>query len=205
MVKSYSRGHEIYFDGHTWRYCDTDQPINEEERPCKRCGKMPTADGHDACLGYIQGAVSACCGHGVHDPYVVKATDGGGTMTTRLSFTIPIPPITKKNSQQIAINRKTGRPFVTPSKKYKEYERAAMGYIAPSVQVETPVNVKCLFYMPTRRRVDLTNLLEAIDDVMVKAGLLPDDDYTVIQSHDGSRVLYDKENPRTEIEITKAE
>lgn len=122
-------------------------------------------------------------------------------MTTQIAFTIPLAPITKKNSQQIAINRKTGRPFVTPSKKYKEYERTAMGYI-PFVPTFLPVNVKCLFYMPTRRRVDLTNLLEAIDDVMVKAGLLPDDDYTVIQSHDGSRVLYDKEHPRTEVEIT---
>ena len=125
-------------------------------------------------------------------------------MTTRIAFTIPLPPITKKNSQQIAINRKTGRPFVTPSKKYKQYERDALQYIRHVLpfKVEPPVNVKCLFYMPTRRRVDLTNLLEAIDDVMVKAGLLPDDDYTVIQSHDGSRVLYDKEFPRTEIEIT---
>lgn len=128
-------------------------------------------------------------------------------MLTRVAFTIPISPTTKKNSQQIAINRKTGRPFVTQSKKYKEYERAAMEYVQRVLcyKVEPPLNVKCLFYMPTRRRVDLTNLLEAIDDVMVKAGLLPDDDYTVIQSHDGSRVLYDKDNPRTEIEITKAD
>ena len=47
----------------------------------------------------------------------------------------------------------------------------------------------------------MTNLLEAIDDVMVKAGLLEDDNYTVIESHDGSRVLYDKYNPRTEVFI----
>jgi Holliday junction resolvase RusA-like endonuclease len=55
--------------------------------------------------------------------------------------------------------------------------------------------------MPTRRKVDLTNLLEAIDDVMTNAGLLADDNYTIIQSHDGSRVYYDKENPRTEVYI----
>lgn len=119
-----------------------------------------------------------------------------------MKFTIPLSPITKKNSQQIAINRTTGRPFITQSKRYKEYEKAALWYIPKGVRITEAVNVKCLFYMPTRRRVDLTNLLEAIDDVMVKAGLLADDNFTVIQSHDGSRVLYDKNNPRTEIEIT---
>jgi Holliday junction resolvase RusA-like endonuclease len=55
--------------------------------------------------------------------------------------------------------------------------------------------------MPTKRRVDLTNLLEAIDDILVKYGVLEDDNYNIIDNHDGSRVYYDKENPRTEITI----
>ena len=49
----------------------------------------------------------------------------------------------------------------------------------------------------------MTNLLEAIDDVMVKYGLLADDNFSVIESHDGSRILYDKDNPRTEVTICK--
>lgn len=118
-----------------------------------------------------------------------------------LHFTIPIQPISKKNSQQILINRATGRPFIAPSKHFKEYERAAMWFIPKNIYISAPVNIKCLFYMQTRRKCDLTNLLEAIDDVMVKAGLLADDNFTIIQSHDGSRVLYDKEKPRTEIYI----
>lgn len=118
-----------------------------------------------------------------------------------INFTVPLIPISKKNSQQILTNKATGRPFIMPSKKYKEYEKAAARYIPKGVFINAPVNIKCLFYMPTKRRVDLTNLLEAIDDVMVKAGLLADDDFTVIESHDGSRVLYDKENPRTEVYI----
>ena len=118
-----------------------------------------------------------------------------------IHFTVPLIPISKKNSQQILTNRATGRPFIMPSKKYKDYEKAAAKYIPKGVFINAPVNIKCLFYMPTKRRVDLTNLLEAIDDVMVKAGLLADDDFTVIESHDGSRVLFDKENPRTEVYI----
>ena len=64
---------------------------------------------------------------------------------------------------------------------------------------------KCLSYMPTKRLCDLTNMLEAVDDVMVKAGLLKDDNYKIIVSHDGSRVLYDKANPRTEVYIERTD
>ena len=121
-----------------------------------------------------------------------------------IKFTIPLPPISKKNSQRIMMNRQTGKPFISPSKQYKDYESAAMWFIPKLRQpnpINQPVNIKCLFYMPTKRKCDLTNLLEAIDDVMVKAGLLEDDNYTVIESHDGSRVLYDKDNPRTDVFI----
>ena len=118
-----------------------------------------------------------------------------------ISFTIPLAPISKKNSQQLYRNPATGKPFIMPSQKYKDYEAAAIWYIPRVSTIDEAVNVKALFYMPTLRRVDLTNLLEALDDVLVKAGLLADDNFTVIESHDGSRVLYDKANPRTEIEI----
>ena len=119
-----------------------------------------------------------------------------------IQFTIPLAPISKKNSQQILRNPKTGKPFIVPSKKYREYEEAAAWFLPKVSTIDTAVNVKCLFYMPTRRRCDLTNMLEAVDDLLVKYGVLVDDNYTVVESHDGSRVLYDKEHPRTEVTIT---
>lgn len=123
-------------------------------------------------------------------------------MTER--YVIPLAPVTKKNSQTIAVNRKTGKPFVLPSKKYKEYEQAAGYFLKAGTDArQYPVNVKCLFYMPTRRRVDLTNLLEAIDDILTRYGVVPDDNSDFIAGHDGSRVLYDHDNPRTEITITE--
>ena len=117
-------------------------------------------------------------------------------------FIIRLPPVSKKNSQQIFFNSKTGKRFIAPSKKYTEYEQNA-GWFLPRRKepIDYPINVKCLFYMPTKRKCDLTNLLEAVDDVLVKYGIIADDNYTIIESHDGSRVLYDKENPRTEIYI----
>ncbi|MGE5479024.1 MAG: hypothetical protein ACM3U1_01195 [Chloroflexota bacterium] len=70
MITSYSRGHEIYFEDGQWLFLDTREPINDE-RPCKRCGKNPTEEGYDPCLGRLVGAVSACCGHGVETPYFI--------------------------------------------------------------------------------------------------------------------------------------
>jgi hypothetical protein len=71
MTTSYSRGHSIYYDGKHWRYKDNDAIMNYD-RPCKRCGRLPTKEGYDACLGHIEGIKSACCGHGAESPYIVK-------------------------------------------------------------------------------------------------------------------------------------
>lgn len=122
-----------------------------------------------------------------------------------IKFTIPLPPVSKKNSQRILINKFTRKPFIAPSKQYTDYEESALWFVPRNKFIDYPVNVKCLFYMPTKRKCDLTNLLEAIDDIMVKANLLVDDNYKVLYSHDGSRVFYDKENPRTEVYIEAAQ
>lgn len=37
-------------------------------------------------------------------------------------YIISLPPITKKNSQQILTNHRTGKPFIAPSRQYKKYE-----------------------------------------------------------------------------------
>lgn len=119
-----------------------------------------------------------------------------------IKFAILLEPISKKNSQQILKNRATGRRFIAPSKQYKDYEAAAAWFIPKGVTINEPVNVKTVFYMRTKRRVDKTNLEEAAHDIFVKCGLLADDNRDVIAATDGSRVYYDKQNPRTEVEIT---
>ena len=128
--------------------------------------------------------------------------EGGEFMEIMLGFAIPLNPVTKKNHQRII--KTGGRPCVIPSKQYAAYEKAAAAYIPfTAAPIDAPVEVSCRFYMQTRRRVDLTNLLEAVDDVLVKCGVLADDNSRIIVSHDGSRVLYDKYSPRTEITIRR--
>ena len=121
-----------------------------------------------------------------------------------IELKINLPPVTKKNSQQIIYAK--GRPMIIPSKKYKEYEKDA-GFCIDykGKPIDYPVNVKCLYYMPTKRRVDLVNLIECSLDVLVKYGVLEDDNSNIVVSNDGSRVLYDKEHPRTEIYISEVE
>jgi Holliday junction resolvase RusA-like endonuclease len=68
--------------------------------------------------------------------------------------------------------------------------------------ISTPVNVKAVYYMQTRRKVDLSNLNSALHDILVDAGVLADDNRDVVAGHDGSRVFYDKDTPRVEVTIT---
>lgn len=119
-----------------------------------------------------------------------------------INFTIPLVPVTKKNSNQIILNKQTGKRQIIPSKKYREYEEAC-GYFVKGkgLKIAEPVTVRCLYFMPTKRRVDLVNLMEATHDILVKYEVLADDNSKIIYSVDGSRVLYDKDNPRTEVEI----
>lgn len=123
------------------------------------------------------------------------------------SFTIPLPPVTKKNSSRAFVNKKTQRAVVLPSKAYEKYEKSAEAFFKP-LHINTPVNVKALYYMPTRRRVDITNLHSALCDTLTHCGVLEDDSSLspcIVRSMDGSRVFYDKENPRTEITIESVE
>jgi hypothetical protein len=41
------------------------------ERPCVQCGAVADPDGPDPCVGMLPDVVSACCGHGVEEPYVL--------------------------------------------------------------------------------------------------------------------------------------
>ena len=121
-----------------------------------------------------------------------------------LKIEIPIEPVTKKNHSQVVMIK--GRPLVLPSKPYQEYERKCKQYM-PLLEkpIDYPINLKCIFYKGTHRKCDITILLQAVCDILVKYKVLEDDNYSIVASVDGSYVDYDKENPRTEIYITKKE
>lgn len=122
-----------------------------------------------------------------------------------IRFTIPVEPRTKKNHSQMIW--RNGRAVILPSKPYQQYEKDCRPFIPhPSfAPITGQVNVKAVYYMGTKRKVDLTNLLNATLDILVKYNLIEDDNSQIVISVDGSRVAYDHDYPRTEITITSIE
>lgn len=139
----------------------------------------------------------------------------------RIEFTLPVEAKTKKNHPMFAWRKrpyaiKIGRvvvmripftPFIIPSKGYSEFEKEVIPFFervkAETGTVNFPINMKVIFLVKRRGNYDLTNLLEAIDDAAVKSGLILDDNRDIIAGHDGSRVFYDKLDPRIEVTITQ--
>lgn len=123
-----------------------------------------------------------------------------------MKLTLYGDPRTKKNSARILKSRSGGRFVAPPSKAYVDYETDCLRQIKrPHSSISTRVNVRCVYYMKTARRVDLANLIEATTDILVKAGVLADDNSKIVAAHDGSRVELDRRNPRVEIEIEEME
>ena len=126
-----------------------------------------------------------------------------------IKFTIPVAPRTKKNHSEIRY--RAGHPYIAPSKAYKDFEEKCCWLIpgsAKSLKIDYPVNVKAVYYVERNARVDKTNLESALMDTLVAAGVLADDSAlkpAIVVSTDGSRVVYDKKNPRIEVEIERVE
>ena len=100
-----------------------------------------------------------------------------------MNLTLYGDPRTKKNSARILKSRSGGR-FVAPSKAYVDYETDCLRQIKrPRSPISARVNVRCVYYMKTARRVDLANLIEATTDILVKARVLKDDNSKIVASH----------------------
>ena len=121
-----------------------------------------------------------------------------------MKITIPVVPRSKKNSQQIIYNPKIKRPMIIQSKLYANFERECGLYLKKyKSNIDYSINLKIEFYVPDKRRRDIANYIEAMQDILVKYEVLRDDNYNIVYSLDGTRMYIDKENPRVEIEITK--
>lgn len=85
------------------------------------------------------------------------------------------------------------------SEAYREYEKRCEWYLdkLKDLHINEPVNVCVLYYLPKnkdgsipKRRVDLCNLLGATCDILVKYGVLEDDNCCIVRSHNGSSVYF---------------
>jgi Holliday junction resolvase RusA-like endonuclease len=116
-------------------------------------------------------------------------------------------PASKKNSLQVVHAK--GRMLLIPAKGYSRWLKDARPQVKaqtrgiPGLPLTAPVSVKVLAYRWTRRKIDLANILSAVDDMLEACGVLADD--AQVESHDGSRKILGvpKDEARVEIEINE--
>jgi hypothetical protein len=132
------------------------------------------------------------------------------TLELLAQYVIPLDPRTKKNHMTIAGTGpkcpkcgKRRKQFVRQGAAHSKYAFESAQYLnpRPKVPIDGQIHIVYVLYMQTKRRVDDLNLYASLDDILVHEKILTDDSIKYIRNRDGSRVLYDKENPRAEIYI----
>ena len=129
-----------------------------------------------------------------------------------MKFTITGDTIIKKNHRPIYINRATGKRFIGKSKRLSDYEDWVVVSLKEGIvdyfegysnfndlpkfklfPIKEPIQITYKFYCKTKRKVDLSNLIEAPQDCLVKANIISDD--SIIKRIIAEK-FYDKKNPR---------
>ena len=111
-------------------------------------------------------------------------------------------PVGKKNSQRI-LRSPSGKPYIAQSVGYINYEAEMLEHLSKinkPPMIEGPAKLRIVYYLPDRLRRDITNLEQSTCDILVKAGVIKDDCWTVLPDiHAVARI--DRKNPRAEIAI----
>lgn len=131
-------------------------------------------------------------------------------MELLVKYVIPLDTRAKKNSHRIAgsgprcpMCGKFQKQFIRNGSTSTDFAFRAAQYLTPRPvkPFGGPVHLIYRVYTATWHKKDDLNLYESLDDILVNEGILVDDNRKIIRSRDGSRVLYDKDNPRAEIYI----
>lgn len=153
---------------------------------------------------YLAKDIGPCLNYPMRDQdYCVSH---GKLMHGKWFFTVQGRPQVKKNRKQIT---KSGR--LVSSKEYQQWEKDAVTQLQfqwnrkPAIDRLGRIwlNAAIISYLGARQRPDADNLYAGPLDALQLAGIL-DNDYCIV-SHDGSRRLRDKDNPRVEISLTEVE
>lgn len=118
---------------------------------------------------------------------------------TEQIFCIPGPPKPKERPRVVRVK---GRLVTFTPKKSLKYEHL-VGMCARSAgvrELEGPVSLDASFYLPTKRRMDLDNLLKAVLDGL--NGIAYADDSQVCEVK--ARRSVDSENPRAVVTVRAA-
>ena len=134
-----------------------------------------------------------------------------------LKYVVYGDPRTKKNSQTIAGSgprcRECGKfqkQWIRQGKANDKWAELAGRQLRPKPRrpIDFPVNIRYRFftkidYINSKAKIDGSNLVEAMNDILVDQGIILDDNIRIVAGTDGTRVYHDKDNPRVEICITR--
>lgn len=128
-------------------------------------------------------------------------------MAQILAFTVLGAPRTKKTSNQVWKNRRTGKRIVAPSEAFLEWQEQAVFVVGganllriPQPWGDAPCNLSAVFYRDANRG-DLAGYVQGLQDLFTKRGVWLDD--KVVRGNDGQRLRVDAKNPRVEVVITE--
>lgn len=115
-------------------------------------------------------------------------------MKKSVKLTIPVNPIPKV---RITYRSKWSK----RAKRSLEYQKLIAGYwMTKKTEIRLTGNLylKCIFYRNDKRRIDIDNLVKIVQDGLQYGQAFEDDSQIKKIEAD---LCYDKDNPRTEIEI----
>lgn len=103
----------------------------------------------------------------------------------------------KKNSRKPFV--RGNRMMNFPNPVYVKWERDALKQLLGTSPIsEYPAVISCTFYVPDNRKRDNSNMLDSIQDMLVKAGILAGDHWQILDVG-GLHSEIDRDNPRAEI------
>ena len=95
-----------------------------------------------------------------------------------------------------------GKIINIPSNRYRAWHKPALQTLKNTpVRFEKTECVDLCFYGENKRKFDLSNRAESIMDLLVDAGIIPDDNYEIVPRLDIKYGGVSKENPRCEVII----
>jgi hypothetical protein len=137
-------------------------------------------------------------------------------MPKEITFTITGLIPSKKNHHIIKINRKTRKPFIWPDEEYRLWEAQNAHELEWEIQNlwhfrwYKKLHADYLFRQKLNKDKsecqdvwDISNKLESINDMMVKAGMIDDDNQTILR--DMSQRVIDCDIEENEVIVTLSE
>lgn len=119
---------------------------------------------------------------------------------SELEFRIPLVIPSQKNSKRIAINKRTGRPFVMSDQRIKDWRNQASVFL-PNENVKGRVEIEFNFTHKDKRRHDLDNEVSSLLDLFVLNGLIEDDSCFIVNKITANFVGVDKDNYGVQVKI----